>query len=93
MEETDSSSKKIFRHFHEYTVSEIAWFSFDAFPNFLHRLSQKTRLTFDSIWLFGRLLCTKSLENFSSSFIQNRFGKFYSHLDIAITVHLLVSKV
>ena len=41
----------------------------------------------------GGCCCTKSLENFSCSFIQNRYGKFYSHPGIAIKVHLLVSKV
>ena len=40
-----------------------AWFSFDAFPNFLHWLSQKTRLTFD-IWLFDRLLLYQKFGEF-----------------------------
>ena len=41
----------------------------------------------------GGYCCIKSLENFSCSFIQNRLGKFYSHLGIVVKVHFLFSKV
>ena len=71
----------------------MAWFSFNAFPNFLHWPSQEIDLTFDNIWLFERLLLYQKFGELSCSFIQNRYGNFYSHLGIAIKVHLLVSKV
>ena len=71
----------------------MAWVSFDAFPNFLHWRSQKTGLTSDHIWLFGDFCYTKSLENFSCSFIQNLYNKSQRYLEIAIKVLLLVSKV
>ena len=35
----------------------------------------------------------KNFGNFRCSFIENRYGKFYSHLGIVIKVHVLVSKV
>ena len=71
----------------------MTWFSFDAFPNFLHWRSQETGLTFDNIWLFGRFLLYQKFGEFNCSFIQNQCDKFYSHLGIAINVHLLVTKV
>ena len=54
-------------------LSEMAWFSFNAFPDFLH-WSVKTLFYYLAIFgCFGCFYCTKS---FSYSFIQNWYGKF-----------------
>ena len=93
MEGTDSSSTRIFRQKLIYGVRNGLFFvflmlfqtSFDAVKKLVQHLTIFSCL--------GGLCCTGSFENFSCSFIQNRCDKFYSHIGIAIKVHLLVIRV
>ena len=61
----------------------MAWFSFDAFPNFLHWPSQKTGLK--TVWEIAVVS--------EVWIISANYGKFYSHLGIAVKEHLLFSNV
>ena len=93
MEETDSSSRRIFCHFHYIRVQK--WLGF-LFVFFQTSYMDSVKKLGQHLMIFGCLgdcYSTESLGNFICSFIQNRFSKFYSHLGIAINVDLLVSKV
>ena len=63
---------------------------FWCFSKLLNWGSLKTCLIFGC---FGGFCCAKNFGNFSCSFIENRYGKFYSHFGIAIKVLVLVSKI
>ena len=84
MEGTDLSSRRVFVIF--INIRSQKWLGFllmlfqISYIDLVKKLVQ--HLTkFDCL---GGCCCIKSLENFSCSFIQNLYGKFYSHLGILI---------